>query len=95
MLLIPLTGYVASNFSRHGVNLFNQLRLAPWGIDSPAIYNALNGVHEALGKVLVALLCVHVAAALWHLQRRDGVVDRMTGARRTQANGGEGHATLA
>ncbi len=24
MLLMPLTGYVASNFSRHGVNLFNQ-----------------------------------------------------------------------
>jgi cytochrome b561 len=95
MLLIPLIGYVASNFSRHGVNLFNQLRLPPWGVDSPAVYNALNGLHEVLGKALVVLLCVHVAAAVWHWQRRDGVFARMAWARGAPTNGGERNATLA
>ena len=66
MLLIPLSGYVASNFSRHGINLFNQVRLPPWGRDVPAVYNALNGLHEVLGKALAVLLVVHVGAALWH-----------------------------
>ena len=77
MLLIPLSGYVASNFSRHGVNLFNAVRLPPWGPDLPAAYNALNGLHEVLGKTLAVLLVLHVGAALWHWLRRDRVVDRM------------------
>ena len=47
--------------------------------------NALNGLHEVLGKALAVLLCVHVAAALWHWQRRDGVFERMGAVRRSDA----------
>ena len=82
MLLIPLSGYIASNFSRHGMKLFNQVRLPPWGPDVPAVYNALNGLHEVLGKALAVLLVVHAGAALWHWWRRDGVLERMTRGRR-------------
>src|SRR5262245_25092799 len=32
MLIMPLSGYIASNFSKWGVNFFNVLKLAPWGV---------------------------------------------------------------
>ncbi len=77
MLLMPLSGYVASNFSPHGLKYFGHA-LAPWGPDLPAVYRALNGLHIASAYVLAALIGLHVLAALQHaLIERDGVVSRM------------------
>ena len=77
MLVQPLSGYVASNFSRRGVVFFGQA-LAPWGPDMPAVYRALQRLHDVVGYVLAALVVLHVAAALKHLVvDRDGVFARM------------------
>jgi cytochrome b561 len=78
MLAMPLSGYIASNFSRHGVNLFNAIRLPPWGEDVPWVYSIFNTTHVVLSYVLVTLIVVHVAAALRHALHRDGVFSRMT-----------------
>lgn len=77
MLALPLTGYLASNFSRHGIKFFNAVLLPPWGVDDKAVYAALNGTHVVLTWVLLALVAGHVLAALAHLARRDGVFGRM------------------
>ena len=77
MLVVPLSGYIASNFSKWGVKLFNRLELPPWGIESQAIYGVFNAIHGVGAWVLVALVAVHVAAALWHCHRRDGTIERM------------------
>ena len=77
MVALPLTGYLASNFSRHGIKFFNLVALRPWGVDNASVYAALNGAHAVLTYVLYALVAVHVAAALAHLARRDGVFGRM------------------
>ena len=77
MLALPLAGYVASNFSKHGVRFFG-IRLAPWGPDLPAVYGFFNGLHVALAWTLCALIALHVLAALKHaLVDRDGVFSRM------------------
>lgn len=81
MVALPLTGYLASNFSKHGIRFFNTFLLPPWGADDKALYAALNGTHVALTWVLLALIALHVAAALVHLARRDGVFQRMLPAR--------------
>ncbi|HWH81964.1 MAG TPA: cytochrome b [Burkholderiaceae bacterium] len=65
MLLLPLSGYVGSNFSKYGVKFFGYT-LAPWGPDSPAVYKALNTTHDVLGWVLSVLVALHVLAALKH-----------------------------
>src|SRR5438046_2861493 len=44
MVVMPLSGYVASNFSKHGVKFFGTT-LAPWGADLPQVYGFFNGVH--------------------------------------------------
>lgn len=77
MLLLPLAGYVASNFSRHGVKFFG-LPLAPWGPDLPAVYRAFNGLHVALALGFTLLVAGHVVAGLYHAAiARDGIAARM------------------
>ncbi len=77
MLALPLAGYLASNFSKHGVRFFGT-RLAPWGPDLTAVYAFFNGLHVVLSWLLCALIALHVLAALKHaLIDRDTVFSRM------------------
>ena len=78
MLVMPLSGYVASNFSRFGVNFFNAFKLAPWGMDSKPVYAFFNQTHIVSSWLLLALVLVHVLAALKHvLIDHDTVFSRM------------------
>jgi len=78
MLVMPLAGYSASNFSRFGVNFFNGVMLPPWGANDRAIYTFFNGVHVWTSYLFVALIAIHVLAALRHLLvERDAVFRRM------------------
>ncbi|MDN3920781.1 cytochrome b [Roseateles violae] len=77
MLAMPLSGYLASNFSKHGVRFFG-LALRPWGPDLPAVYGLFNGLHIATAWLFLALIAGHVLAALKHAWiDRDGVFARM------------------
>ena len=77
MLIMPAAGYLASNFSKFGVNFFNAVLLPPWGVDDRRLYALFNTTHVVTSYVFVALIAVHVVAALRHLHLRDGVFDRM------------------
>ena len=66
MLAIPLAGYLASNFSKHGVKFFSAVVVPPWGPDLPWLYTLLNGAHNVAAYVLTGLIVVHVLAALKH-----------------------------
>jgi cytochrome b561 len=76
MLVMPLSGYIGSNFSKHGVVFFG-FPLKPWGPDLKPVYQALNGVHVATGWIFAVLIAIHVLAALKHALARDGIVRRM------------------
>jgi cytochrome b561 len=78
MVGAPLAGYIASNFSRFGVKLFNLVVLPPWGTDDKAIYALFNTTHRVLAVTLAGMILLHVAAALKHaLVDRDAVMRRM------------------
>lgn len=78
MLLMPLSGYLASNFSKHGVKLFNMVRLAPWGSDDKVIYGFFNQTHKLTALVLAAFVVLHVLAVIKHqLIDRDNLISRM------------------
>jgi cytochrome b561 len=81
MLVMPAAGYLASNFSKFGVNYFNAVLLPPWGVDDRRFYTVFNTTHIVTSYVFVALIAVHVLAALRHLYLRDGVFQRMWPAR--------------
>jgi cytochrome b561 len=77
MVVMPASGYIASNFSKYGVNFFNSIKLAPWGAESAAVYAAFNTTHLVTSWLFVGLITLHVLAALRHLAARDGVFNRM------------------
>lgn len=77
MLIMPLAGYIASNFSKFGVKYFNVFLLPPWGLDDKNVYAFFNTTHVVTSYVLVALIVLHVLAALRHLFLRDGIFSRM------------------
>ncbi|MGZ5179260.1 MAG: cytochrome b [Ramlibacter sp.] len=76
MLLIPLSGYLGSAFSGYPVKFFG-LVLPAWAPAWPAAKAFLSGTHLACIWLFMALVLVHVAAALWHWARRDEVAMRM------------------
>ena len=82
MLIMPLTGYVASNFSKWGVKYFDTLLLPPWGVDDPRVYAFFNGAHVATSYLFLALILAHAASAVRHASRHDGILQRMWPARR-------------
>lgn len=77
MLLVPLAGYLASNFSKFGVKFFNAILLPPWGPEDKQLYTLFNQTHKVAVVLLMLLVAVHVAAALLHALRRDGVFTRI------------------
>jgi cytochrome b561 len=78
MLALPLSGYLASNFSRHGIKFFNIVRWAPWGPDDKTLYAVFNGAHHLAALLLALLVAVHVLAVAKHmLIDRDGLLLRM------------------
>ncbi|MGO9512179.1 MAG: cytochrome b [Steroidobacteraceae bacterium] len=80
MVGMPLSGYLASNFSKHGIRFLNQVQLPPWGPDDKVLYGLLNGTHHALAYVFSTLVVGHILFALYHgLVARDGVLSRMWG----------------
>lgn len=81
MLVMPSSGYIASNFSKYGVKLFNVVLLPPWGIDDKRIYAVFNTTHVATSYLFVGLIVLHVFAAVRHAFRRDGVFARMVPSR--------------
>jgi cytochrome b561 len=78
MLVMPLSGYLASNFSKHGVKLFNVVRLPPWGPDDKALYTLFNQTHQLTALLLALFVGLHVLAVAKHmLADRDGLLWRM------------------
>ncbi|MDC8787166.1 cytochrome b [Roseateles koreensis] len=65
MLVLPASGYVASNFSKHGLKFFG-LPLPPWGTNLPLLYGALSTLHKMSALALTVLILGHVAMALKH-----------------------------
>ena len=77
MLLMPTSGYIASNFSKYGVKFFGAV-LKPWGPDLPQVYNVFNTIHVTTAFLFAALIVGHVAIALKHaLVDRDGTFSRI------------------
>jgi cytochrome b561 len=81
MVAMPVSGYIASNFSKYGVNFFNSIKLAPWGSENAAVYAFFNTTHDVTSWILVTLIALHVLAVLRHLLQKDGLFSRMWPAR--------------
>ena len=81
MLLMPLSGFLGSNFSPYPVKFFG-VALPRWFSPDPDLKSLLSEVHELTATLFMALVALHFAAVLWHvLVKRDGLLQRMTWGR--------------
>lgn len=76
LLLAPLAGYLSASFTAYPMKFFGlALPKAGW---PDATLNALfNGLHKGAVWALALLIGLHLAAALRHALRGDGVLSRM------------------
>jgi cytochrome b561 len=81
LIVMPLAGYLGSVFSGYPVKWFG-IVLPAWGADLPDVKDAMRATHLVTSFALAGLVSLHVAGAVHHALRRDGMLARMLPARR-------------
>jgi len=77
MIVMPLAGYLGSSFTKYPIKYWG-MTLPHWGWDAPALKEICSTVHYAAAWGFMALVALHVLAALMHwLVKRDGIIHRM------------------
>lgn len=77
MIVMALSGYIESNFTKYGIKFFGY-PLLPWGREDKAISALFTRIHVFASYLLVTLIAIHIAAALKHLLLdKDKVFQRM------------------
>ena len=78
MLAMPLIGWAMVSAAGNPVVLWGAMALPPIAPHDPAVYSGLRLAHAWLARALLALVLLHLAAALYHAWvRRDGVFATM------------------
>ena len=79
LMIMPMLGWVGSNALGRPVSMYGLFDLPTLIEKNEPLGKALYGWHEALGYALLALVVIHVGAALHHRYvRKDAVLSRMT-----------------
>ena len=77
MVVIPLSGYLGSSFTRYPILYFGHA-LPRWAAESPALKELCSRVHLTAVVVFITLIAIHVGKVLKHLiVDRDEVFQRM------------------
>jgi cytochrome b561 len=78
VIVMPLSGFAATQFTKYGVNYFGLFKIPPMGSENKVVYDLLQGIHGLTAILLIALVVIHVLAAFKHLLiDRDKVFQRM------------------
>lgn len=79
LILMPLSGALASQFAGRPIPFFGLFEVAPFLAENKETAKMLMGLHrEVFAPILVVLIAGHVAAALWHqFVTKDGLMKRM------------------
>ena len=78
VIVMPLSGFAATQFTKYGVNYFGMFKIPPMGFENKTIYDLLQGVHGVTATFLIVLVSIHILAAFKHLLiNRDKVFQRM------------------
>ena len=79
ILIMPVSGVLMSLYSNHSIDVFGLFTIPAQG-KIEAISGPAHLAHGLAGKVLIALIVVHVVAALkHHIIDKDATLARMTG----------------
>ncbi|MDX1518710.1 MAG: cytochrome b/b6 domain-containing protein [Gammaproteobacteria bacterium] len=74
---VCISGYLSSSYSGWGTTLWWLVELPEWGYENEELNEFYSEVHLWTCWALLAVIVLHVSAAVYHAFRRDGVTDRM------------------
>lgn len=72
-----ISGYLSSSFSGWDTTLWWLIELPNWGWEDDDLNKLFSEIHLWTCWALLGVIIVHVAGAVYHAFRRDGVVKRM------------------
>lgn len=75
-----ITGYISSSYSGWGTELWWIIQLPNWASENDELNALFSDLHLWSCWVLALLIAVHIAAALNHVLRNDGIIDSMFGS---------------
>jgi cytochrome b561 len=81
MVGVPLLAIVRNYGRGRALDVFGVEVIPATGVEIAALTAPGNALHGLLGWLLLALIAGHVAMALWHHRRGEGVLKRMVGRR--------------
>jgi cytochrome b561 len=77
MLMMPITGYLMSSLGGYGVSVFG-LKLPNPFLKNESLAHLFKEAHEVISFVIIAVVSIHILAALYHhFIRKDNVLKRM------------------
>lgn len=78
LLAMPIVGYIANSAFGATTPFFGLFELPPIVGKNEGLSNTLFSIHRWVGFVVIALVVMHIGAALFHIfVRRDNVINRM------------------
>jgi cytochrome b561 len=79
MLLVPLSGWVMASAGRWPISFFGLFEVPKFAVvRESTLWQVAHEGHELMGYALIALLVLHIGAALrHHFVLKDGVLQRM------------------
>lgn len=78
-LISPLIGVVLAGFVSYDVSVFGLFEISSWLADSESKKSLINSAHGFSADLILFLLVLHVAAALYHqFIIRNNIINRMT-----------------
>ncbi len=76
LLLAPLAGYLSASFTKYPMKFFG-IVLPALAWPDETLNSIFNNLHKGAVWALMFLVFLHIAGALHHALRRDGVLSRM------------------
>lgn len=78
LIVMPLSGFIRVRAGGFPIEVLDSLGVGPWIAKSSMLADAAQGIHYLAAMLLIALLALHIGAALYHLLiRRDQIWARM------------------
>jgi cytochrome b561 len=79
LLIMPLSGWAMSTASNHAPTVFGHTFYMPGIIINKKVAGLTHAIHEYVGYLLIALLVLHIAAAMkHHFIDKDGIFQKIT-----------------
>jgi len=78
ILAMPLTGWIYSSAAGYGAEFYGLLEIPDFVAQSERLENIFGSIHEWLARAILAVVAIHVLAALRHqFVLKDGLLRRM------------------